>query len=216
MKKLILGLVISAFYVATASAEYIIKIPLEKANGGSLPNGSIVFNSKSTVEPSLPNEGNEEEPAEQEEAPIPAGLEGYQNINGVMQCSTYYNPNGQDSSCVADETVVKINSQKNDIKQVIVNAGWSGCGIGPCTPTFSVGVSITVKAAVQDIVDKATVMTFTDSNNSIIECPITSKYTYMSMNSITFADEMNTSVSCKLSNYVMPSTGNINYSVSIR
>lgn len=53
MNKLTLSTIIAAvLFSATASAEYMIKIPLERDNGGFLPTGSIVF--KSEPEPTPP------------------------------------------------------------------------------------------------------------------------------------------------------------------
>lgn len=55
MIKTILSTLILATVSLTASAEYTVKIPLEVAQGGSLPNGSISFKSTAPVEPPILN-----------------------------------------------------------------------------------------------------------------------------------------------------------------
>lgn len=211
MKKLILGLVISAFYVATASAEYMIKIPLEKSNGGSLPDNSIVFVSDSTTEPELAD------------APVPTGLEGYQNIIGAMDCSVGNNAYGPYSSCRADEITYSINSPLNNVKIISVDAGWAlkpECGgiIPKCNDTvFYSSVRITLNERSQDIMDKATIIEFSDAYNAKVSCAITSKRVYMSMDQFTFADQENTEVYCNLNGFNAPDlSGTVNASFNIK
>lgn len=58
MKKSILTS-LTALAISTAQAGFIIKIPLEQAQGGHLPNGSIKLSKPSTTPPQEPSNGKE-------------------------------------------------------------------------------------------------------------------------------------------------------------
>ncbi|HIE2280338.1 TPA: hypothetical protein ACXK4S_000664 [Pseudomonas aeruginosa] len=208
MNKLIINMISIAIIASisnVASAEYMMKIPLERSQGGFLADNSIKFVGASSIP-------DTEEPESPEEEPVPEGLEGYQNINGQMQCTA----NGSSSSCIADEMITAISSQYNNVINVSVNAGYSNCGLG-CQSTYSVGLSVRIDGAVQDIVDKASIIVFTDANNSTINCLVSDKSIFMTMDNTTYQDEYNTRVSCKLDGYNAPSSaGIVNYSVSIK
>lgn len=216
MNKLIINMISIAIIASisnVASAEYFINIPLERSQGGFLADNSIIF----VGEDSIPDA---EEPEPQED-PIPDGLEGYQNINGLMDYATDNNIYGPYSSSRADEMTHKINSTRNDVIIITVGAGYStsgACGLGQtCVPVYGAGITININGSVQDIVDKASVVVFTDASNTNVKCHINEKIIFMTMDQTTFRDEYNTRVSCKLESYNMTEgSGLMNYSVSIK
>lgn len=146
------------FLSANASAEYIIKIPLEKQNGGALPDNSIKFVSELSPQLPEPTPDPEIPVEEQPEQPLAEGLEDYQNINATMIFA------GSDSY-VANNWVSSISSVNNDVFYISIAA---------VEPNVF-GLMMVISNEVNAIVNNATYISYTDNNSANINCPIINK-----------------------------------------
>ncbi len=158
MEKSLYFLIVCMFLSANASAEYIIKIPLEKQNGGALPDNSIKFVSELSPQLPEPTPDPEIPVEEQPEEPLAEGLEDYQNITGTMMYA------GNDSY-VANTWISPINSVNGDVIYISLAAIQSN----------QFGLMVVISREVSSLIDSATYISYVDNESISINCPIINK-----------------------------------------